>query len=300
MITRTPSPLPAIAPVETDAARPAARLLLSRLLLSHFVRSRIVRGLTLAMLAVSLSACAATMENPTGAAPPPSFTAPVTHAPEHKAPPRDAATQVERDDPLEAYNRRMYAFNARLDRYVFLPVVDLYETVIPQPFRNGIGNVFDNVGEIPTFANCLLQGRLDKGGITLGRFALNTTFGLLGLFDVADGAGLYAQDEDFGQTLGVWGIPAGPYVILPVLGPSTVRDAAGYAGDFGLRYMVYDTLYEGTGNADATALRWGVTGLEAVDLRSRIPLRYYDAGTPFEYEWLRFLYLEKRKADIDR
>lgn len=295
MTAWTPSALPATPSAQDAVVRPAARHLLSRLVLTH-----LVRGLTIAMLAAGLAGCAATMENPAGAAPPPPFTAPVTHAPEHKAPPRDAATQVERDDPLEAYNRRMYAFNARLDRYVFLPVVDLYETVVPQPFRNGIGNVFDNVGEIPTFANCLLQGRFDKSAITLGRFALNTTFGLLGLFDVAEGAGLYAQDEDFGQTLGVWGVPAGPYVIPPVLGPSTVRDTAGYAGDFGLRYMVYDTLYEETGNADATALRWGVTALEAVDTRSRIPLRYYDAGTPFEYEWLRFLYLEKRKADIAR
>lgn len=153
MTAWTPSALPATPSAQDAVVRPAARHLLSRLVLTH-----LVRGLTIAMLAAGLAGCAATMENPAGAAPPPPFTAPVTHAPEHKAPPRDAATQVERDDPLEAYNRRMYAFNARLDRYVFLPVVDLYETVVPQPFRNGIGNVFDNVGEIPTFANCLLQG----------------------------------------------------------------------------------------------------------------------------------------------
>lgn len=262
--------------------------------------SQVLRSAVLTTCLMVLSGCAATMPGPNDALEPPAFTAPVTRAPEHKAPPRDAATSVDREDPLEAYNRRMYAFNARLDRYVILPVVDVYETVVPQPFRNGIGNVFDNVGEIPTFANCVLQGKFDKSAITLGRFALNTTFGLLGLFDVAEGAGLYPQDEDFGQTLGVWGVPAGPYLILPVLGPSTIRDTAGYAGDLGLRYVVYDSLYETTDTADATPLRWSVTALEAVDLRSRIPLRYFDAGTPFEYEWLRFLYLEKRKADVQR
>lgn len=256
--------------------------------------------LLLVLCMLTLQGCAATMQAPQGTLEPPTYVAPVSHTPESHPPAPDAASDVVMDDPLENYNRHMYVFNAKLDRYAFIPVVNAYEAVIPKPVRTGIGNIFNNLSEPPRLVNCLLQGKFGKGGVVFGRFAINSTFGLLGLFDVASRWGLYPQDEDAGQTLGVWGFPSGPYVILPVLGPSNVRDTFGYAGDFGMRYAVYESIYAYTDNEMDWRLRYGVSVLEAVDLRSRIPFRYYESGTPFEYNWMRFLYMEKRKIDIER
>lgn len=129
------------------------------------------------------------------------------------------------DDPLEGYNRAIYSFNEGLDEVILKPAANSYKTVLPEFVQAGIGNFFANIGDIWTAVNNLLQGKFEESGTDLLRLALNTTFGLGGVIDVASREGLPKHLEDFGQTLGVWGVKPGPYFILPLFGPSTVRDA---------------------------------------------------------------------------
>ena len=134
--------------------------------------------------------------------------------------------EVENPDPLEGLNRGVWDFNETVINSVARPVVDIYETVTPVPIRNGIVNFFGNLNEIPNAANSLLQGKVKQAANDTGRFLINTTLGLGGLFDVASKVGLHVGDgEDFGQTLAVWGVGQGPYLMLPFLGPTTFRDA---------------------------------------------------------------------------
>lgn len=135
------------------------------------------------------------------------------------------------NDPLEPFNRGVYAFNNAIDRAALEPIARGYRAVTPKFFRTGVSNALANLGEPVTFANALLQGNINRAGSTVGRFAINSTFGLLGVLNPADDIGLERQDEDFGQTLGVWGVPSGPYLMLPLLGPSTLRDGAGAGVD---------------------------------------------------------------------
>lgn len=132
-------------------------------------------------------------------------------------------------DPWEGFNRGIFAFNEFADRYLIEPIAIGWDTVVPEAIQLGLDNFFDNVAIPRRIANDLLQGKLRKAGDDLGRFTINTTFGLLGFFDPAGAAGVPPADEDFGQTLGVWGVPSGPYLVLPVLGPSNPRDTAGLA-----------------------------------------------------------------------
>lgn len=130
-------------------------------------------------------------------------------------------------DPFEPVNRAVFGFNSVVDEFVLRPVAVGYETVTPKPMRWNIRNFFDNVTYPVTIANLALQGKLGDSAHASGRFLANSTFGLLGLFDVATVMGLERHNEDFGQTLGVWGIEESPYLVLPFLGPSTVRDGIG-------------------------------------------------------------------------
>lgn len=129
------------------------------------------------------------------------------------------------DDPLEGYNRAMFKFNEGVDKAVVKPVAQAYQKAVPQLVRTGIGNVFGNLGDVWVGINNLLQGKVGDGMSDLMRFAVNSTFGILGIFDVASEMGLQKHDEDFGQTLAVWGVNEGPYFVVPFLGPRTVRDA---------------------------------------------------------------------------
>jgi phospholipid-binding lipoprotein MlaA len=134
-------------------------------------------------------------------------------------------------DPWVTMNRGIFAFNETLDRYLIEPVATGWDFVVPHQVQRGLANFFANIATPRRVANDLLQGKLSKAGDDLGRFAINTTFGMAGLFDPAGDEGLASGDEDFGQTLGVWGAPAGPYLVLPFFGPSSPRDAAGLAVD---------------------------------------------------------------------
>src|SRR5258708_5441113 len=129
------------------------------------------------------------------------------------------------EDPWEGFNRRTFQFNDTVDRAVLKPTARFYQWAVPQFARTGIANFFENIADVGTGLNNLLQGKGRQGASDLGRFGINTTVVVLGLLDVASKAGLENHKEDFGQTLGWWGTPPGPYLVLPLLGPSTLRDA---------------------------------------------------------------------------
>ncbi|MCK9606244.1 MAG: VacJ family lipoprotein [Methylomonas sp.] len=142
-----------------------------------------------------------------------------------------SAPIVSPTDPYEGFNRSMYGFNMGLDRYLLKPVADSYKFITPDFMQTGVTNFFNNLKGINVVLNDLLQGKFEQSASDLGRFTTNSTIGLLGLFDVATPLGLSQNVEDFGQTLAVWGVDQGPYLVLPVLGPTTARDGGGIIFD---------------------------------------------------------------------
>lgn len=149
------------------------------------------------------------------------------------------ATTSSSDDPLEDYNRAMYSFNDFADRTVLKPTAKLYDAVTPDPISQGISNIFSNLNDITVILNDLLQFKWEQAAHDMGRFALNSTVGFAGIFDVAGYAGHKKNNEDFGQTLGAWGVDSGAYIVLPFFGPSTVRDSFGLVGDIYTAPVVY-------------------------------------------------------------
>ncbi len=198
-------------------------------------------------------------------------------------------------DPLEGFNRRAYKFNAGFDEFIFLPVVNGYETVTPEFARTGVSNFFTNIGEIITFANEVLQFKFEAAGMTVFRFVANSTVGFLGFFDVTGYEGIPRTDEDFGQTLGYWGAGEGPFLVLPILGPSNLRDTAGFATDT-IAFALADPLTLSSMQTEYPP----ILALNIINHRYTQPFRYYETGSPFEYELIRFLYTEKRRADIEK
>lgn len=133
----------------------------------------------------------------------------------------------ENRDPFEGVNRSIFAFNDKADQYVLKPLASGYRKITPDPVEEGVSNVFANLFEVTTIANGLLQGKFKQAGSDTGRFLINSTVGLFGIFDVATHLGLEKHDEDFGQTLGYWGVPSGPYIVVPLFGPYTIRSGVG-------------------------------------------------------------------------
>jgi phospholipid-binding lipoprotein MlaA len=144
-----------------------------------------------------------------------------------------ASTATNPQDPLEGYNRAVFRFNDAVDRTVLKPTATAYKDYTPGPVQTGVNNFFGNLSDAWSGVNNLLQGKGQAGMGDLTRFAFNSTFGILGVLDIASEAGIPKHNEDFGQTLGVWGVPSGPYLMLPLLGPSTVRDTAALPADIG-------------------------------------------------------------------
>ncbi len=142
-----------------------------------------------------------------------------------------AVKNVEPTDPYEGFNRSMYGFNMGLDKHLLKPVANGYKAITPGFMQTGVSNFFTNLKGINVVLNDVLQGKFEQGASDTGRFLTNSTIGLLGLFDVASDLGLQGNVEDFGQTLAVWGVDQGPYLVLPVLGPTTVRDGAAIVVD---------------------------------------------------------------------
>lgn len=189
-------------------------------------------------------------------------------------------------DPWERMNRFSYRFNARFDENIFLPVSDQYRR-LPALIRAGVHNFFSNLSEVPTVANDALQLQVKGGATSIGRFVINSTLGIGGLFDWATRLHLAKSPATFGSTLSRWGVHPGPFLVLPILGPSTLREGFGMLGDYGITYGInVADLYRGT---QAYAL--GVA--DGIDTRANVSFRYYATGSPFEYENVRFLYMRK-------
>jgi len=202
---------------------------------------------------------------------------------------------VDVPDPWEGFNRRMYNFNARLDRYLLVPVVEGYKRVTPGFMKAGIRNFFRNLTEISNFYNSVLQGRPLLAARVTGRFVVNSTLGLFGLLDPATEMGLVYQREDLGQTLGRWGVGSGPYLVLPVLGPSSARDGFGF---FAGAYIT--TQIDPTGYYDWASQtgHWWTYIVWGINERAQVDFRYYETGSPFEYLLVRRLYLDFRELEI--
>ncbi len=199
-------------------------------------------------------------------------------------------------DPLEPMNRAIFRFNYEFDTYIYLPVVNAYRFVTPKFFRTGVSNFFNNLLEITNAGNGLLQARPEVASRAVIRFAVNSTVGVLGLFDVATKLGVTEQKEDFGQTLGWWGVPAGPYLVLPILGPSGVRDGTGMAVD----WVAGQTLPPAREINEAVYFNPAVYVLYAIDRRYVQPFRYYGTGSPFDYDLVRFFFRQQREFEIER
>ena len=150
-----------------------------------------------------------------------------------------AHAQEAPNDPFEPFNRAMFSFNGQVDQYALKPVALGYRAVTPKFFRTGVSNVLSNLNAPVVFANDVLQVAPSRAGTTLARFGINSTIGVVGIFDVAKGMGLEKHSEDFGQTLGRWGVGAGPYLVLPLLGPSSVRDGVGGVVDVAFQPLNY-------------------------------------------------------------
>ena len=196
------------------------------------------------------------------------------------------------NDPLEPFNRAMYTFNDTLDRYLMKPVAKGYRAVVPSPVRKGVSNFFSNLHEPAVMINSALQGKFSQAASDLSRFMVNTTFGIFGLFDVATAIGIERHNEDFGQTLGKWGVGEGPYLVLPILGPSNFRDAPGLYVD--------NELYP-PAHLDSSRTRAEFYITEAIDTRARL----LDAGDILDqaagqdpYVFVREAYRQRRRSLI--
>jgi phospholipid-binding lipoprotein MlaA len=194
-------------------------------------------------------------------------------------------------DPYEKFNRQMFAFNDAVDRVALKPAATAYKQVLPTFVQTGVSNFFGNLSDLWSGVNNLLQGKGADGMSDVTRFTLNSTFGILGLLDIASEAGLHKHNEDFGQTLGVWGVPSGPYLMLPLLGPSTVRDAAAIPLDIKADPWAYKE-----------PVRWRNVGiaLRAVDQRAAVleASNLMEEAALDRYEFIRDGFLQRRESRI--
>ncbi len=190
-------------------------------------------------------------------------------------------------DPWEGFNRGVFEFNQSIDKAVVRPVAEFYQKVTPDPVDRSITNFFNNLNDVIVALNNLLQLKIEDAVSDVGRIVANSTFGVFGLFDVATRFGLEKHDEDFGQTLGYWGMEPGPYVMLPLLGPSTVRDTVGRAGDFAASPL---------GEFDETT-RWAMRGVNVIDTRADLlsVSRIAETAALDEYVFIRDAFLQRRR-----
>ena len=206
------------------------------------------------------------------------------------------------NDSLEPFNRRMYAFNTQIDKKIVYPASRVYAAVVPKPIRKGISNFYNNFSEIPTFVNSVLQLKPGKAVNALGRFVVNSTVGVLGVADVAKNMGMKRDPETMGDTLGHYGVKTGSFLVLPVLGPSDLRDAVGAGIDSisegAVRRVAEEKLFFDTGVFDKNVYGFTkpvVTGLNA---SSMIGMRYGDLNSPFEYDLVKAIYYNYRKIQV--
>lgn len=213
--------------------------------------------------------------------------------------PRDPAARAEfkaNNDPIEPLNRKIFAFNLTVDRVLIKPVAKGYRAALPQPIRDALRRVLDNLDEPLVMANCILQARFKSAAVTGGRFAVNSTLGVAGIADVAGGWKMPKQVGDFGQTLWSWDVPNGPYLILPLFGPSSPRDAIGQGVDVyldPLRYIPAHNDYPNwltTGRIVVDGVDQRARNLDTLDALQRESIDYYAA--------MRSLYRQNRAAEL--
>ena len=208
--------------------------------------------------------------------------------------PDELADYTERNDPLEPANRKFFAVNSAIDHAVLHPVAAGYRDDVPDTVRTHLHNTLSNLGNPAQLANDMLQGKPRKAGNTLVRLVINTTIGIGGLFDVAAGLGYPDHDTDFGLTLALWGVEGGPFLFLPILGPSDPRDAIGFGANSALDPLTWVSF------GGSATLGWARFGLGAVDTRARL-LEQTDAidQTALDpYATYRSLYQQHRSAEI--
>jgi len=168
------------------------------------------------------------------------------------------------NDPFERTNRAVFDASLAIDKAFTKPIAIAYRGILPMPVRDSVRNFLNNLSTVPIFANDLLQGQVERAGITLARGFVNTTFGIGGLFEVAQDAGLPRHYEDFGQTLAVWGVGEGPYLVIPFIGPATVRDVTGRVVDLFMDPFTYVQWGD-----EETYIPWVRIGVDNLDLRAR-------------------------------
>ncbi|MCG8324571.1 MAG: VacJ family lipoprotein [Thiotrichales bacterium] len=196
-------------------------------------------------------------------------------------------------DPWEGFNRSVYKFNETLDGVLFDPISKVYKVITPEIIDTGITNMFSNLGDISVIANDILQFKFSQAMSDLARFIFNSTLGLLGFFDVSTQMGFEKHNEDFGQTLATWGMGPGPFLMVPFFGPSTVRDATGFAVDAGLLNPVFYIEDELT--------RAGLLTLNYVDFKADLTsaVNLLEEAALDKYEFLKNAYFEKRENLIN-
>lgn len=195
-------------------------------------------------------------------------------------------------DPLESFNRSMFTFNDNLDQYVAKPLARGYKKITPEPIDRGISNFFSNLDEVSAIVNNSLQLKFRDAASDLGRLAVNSTLGLLGFMDVATNMGLQKHHEDFGQTLGAWGMGPGPYLVLPVIGPSSGRDAVGFTADWFTNPLYYVV--------DDAGVSWGLYIIRFVDRRADLlkTTDLLESAALDPYSFMRESYLQHRLHQI--
>ncbi|HTJ95987.1 MAG TPA: VacJ family lipoprotein [Rhodocyclaceae bacterium] len=198
------------------------------------------------------------------------------------------ATSSNPKDPIEGFNRAMYGVHEGIDTVVLKPVAKGYDAVLPDPVQTGVTNFFSNIGDLAISLNDLLQAKPGDALSDLGRFVINSTVGVLGLFDVATKAGLEKHDEDFGQTFGRWGVGDGAYVFIPVFGPRTARDTVG---------LVFDVWVDPITNIDNVPTRNSLLALRAVNTRADLlPAdKVIEEAALDKYSYIRDAYLQRRQ-----
>jgi len=196
-------------------------------------------------------------------------------------------------DPLRPFNAKIFWFNDEVDTHVLTPVATGWDKVAPRPVRRSLSNFFTNLNTPIVAVNDVLQGKLKHGAVDVGRFTVNTTVGVLGFLDPATGWGLERHEEDFGQTLGRWGVPPGPYLVLPFLGPSDPRDLLGMGVDGAMTVYPFfvDTLI-------LTGAQAGARAVDMVNARSLILREVHDAKEAAldYYVFVRNAYIQRRRA----
>jgi phospholipid-binding lipoprotein MlaA len=203
-----------------------------------------------------------------------------------------ATTQGNASDPFEGFNRKVFIFNDKLDQVALKPAAKAYRAVLPSFVQTGVGNFFSNLGDVWTGINNVLQGKVGDGATDFLRFALNSTLGLAGLFDISSDAGIPKHKEDFGQTLGKWGVVSGPYLVLPLLGSSTVRDTAALPLDFkGDIWSYQDPVY----------IRNIGMGVRVVDARASVldATDLIESAALDRYVFVRDAFLQRRESRVN-